>query len=380
MITELRIPYVGVNDAQAILVEWTVKDLALVQPGQEICLIETSKITQSVTAVRAGYVHQKAKPGEELPVNAVMGWITDQVDDKPGEIATPAAASGPVEITRKARDLAARLGIPLDKLPSGKGIIREQDVRAIAGQGEEPPSPIASGGHDLPAGLPPLDFDRSKPLSHAQRLTQERMVDSLHRHAHCCLTMEAGIGAVLAGLTRLTEQTGKIVRLNDAFIYACSRALVEFPGFNGFFWNDRHNIYKEIHMGVAMDFEDKLMVPIVKNADKKSLLEVAQESALLQMNLARKTLSPADCEGSTFTLTNLGGLGVQSFTPIINGWQAAILGIGAPLRRAVRDQQEWREAQCVHLNLSFDHRLHNGMQAARFLTAVITALDQAVRV
>jgi pyruvate dehydrogenase E2 component (dihydrolipoamide acetyltransferase) len=362
MITEIRIPFVGVNDAQAVVLEWFAQDGATVKKDQELCVIETSKITQSVTADRMGILRLLAKPGEEFAVNAVIGWIADRADER-ADVSPAATTNAPVEATRKARELAEQLGIRLQDLPQ-KGLIREQDVRNYA-QAQGMAGAVSVKESDLPVGVALESIDHSTKLGHAQLLIKDNMVQSLRENATACITMEAEVAKAMAAMSFLTQTRNLIVRLNDFFVLACARALTEHPGFNGFFWNDSHHFYRGVHMGVAIGVEETLVVPVIRDADKRSLADIAAEAMRLEMSLMRKTLKPSECVGSTFTLTNLGSAGVLSFAPIINSHQAAILGIGC-----------LTASKTLYASLSFDHRLHNGVQAAQFLKSILRNVDE----
>ena len=172
MITEILIPSLGVNDTKALIIEWTVDEDTYAQAGQEICVIETSKMTQSLTAVRSGYVRRKASAGDEVGVQSVIGWIADELGEASHEMAGREKPEGAVEVTRKARELASRLGVRLEDLGKQRGIIREKDVReyALRAGGDVPGANGYGPTSDLPGGIALELVKETEPLSRAQRM------------------------------------------------------------------------------------------------------------------------------------------------------------------------------------------------------------------
>lgn len=376
MITEVRIPQLSVNDTTALIVDWTVKEGAFVHVGEEICVIETSKMTQSIVAERAGYIHLKAQVGDELDVQSVIALIGDRLDEEPAVAPAGPESSDGLEITRRARELAHALGIRLEDLPKKGRILRERDVREYAGFLGMGDLTERAATEDLPPSVSPDLVGAAVPLTRAQRLVKDSVLKSLGANAHSFAALDVSAGGAMTVVAELTQRLGHAVRLNDALIFAVSRALVECPAFNGFYWNDRFVPYKTVNIGLAVDVDGILIVPVIRDAQMKALAEIARESGLLQMKALRKSLSPAECEGGTFTLTNLGGLGLHTFVPIINGFQAAILAAGAVVRRPVMREGAWVEADSMTLGLSYDHRLNNGTSAGRLLNRMKAHLEK----
>jgi pyruvate dehydrogenase E2 component (dihydrolipoamide acetyltransferase) len=175
-------------------------------------------------------------------------------------------------------------------------------------------------------------------------------------------------------LLALTQKSGFVLRLNDLVVTAAAKTLRQFPTFNGFEWNDHTALYEPVHIGIAVDFDGVLIVPVLRHADRLSLKDMAEESTRLQMKMVKKELTPEDYLGSTFTVTNLAGAGIQMFVPVIQEYQAAILAVGATVQRPVQQDGQWVASDAMTLGLSFNHRLNNGMQAAQFLNAVADQL------
>ena len=401
IITDIRVPLLSVNDAMALLVERYVEDGEQVAAGQELCLIETSKVTQPITAERSGYVRWCAQPGNEVEVKALIGWLADAPEEQPAAASAGAASTGEkLEATQKAVVLAAQLGVRLDEVPRVGSIIREKDVRAfaqrrpLAGQNSdvvlrqhEPARETPIGGmseadratQETPNGPPQELIQERRALPRAQRLINAAMRRSLSANAHAYVALDACVDGLEAMLQALTQSAGAPIRLNDAVLYATARALAHAPTFNGCCIGDELWLYNTINLGFVVEREGLLLVPVIQDAQRKTLAVLAQESALLQMKVARNTLGPSELDGGTFTVTNLAGTGVQTFVPIIHGFQAAILAVGAVERRAVKRGMSWEEATFLRIGLSYDHRINHGMAAARLLRAIAAEIEVLIQ-
>lgn len=375
--TEIRVPQLSVNDTKVLIVEWVVEEGAFVDAGQEICVVETSKVTQSILAERAGYIRIGARAGDEIDVHSVIGWIGDRLDEPPAEPHEARRSEEPLEITVKAREFAGALGIRLEDLPSKGRILRERDVREYAdllarGAPEGAPARVTV---DLPEDVPAHVVGGTKPLSRAQRLVRDNVLKSLVTNAHSYVALDVCFDRVAAVVAELTTRLGQVVRPADAVMFAVARTLADCPSFNGFYWSDHLVTYATVNVGFAVDLDGVLIVPVIRDAHTKPLEEIARESVVLQIKVFRKSLSAAECEGGTFTLTSLGGQGIHTFIPVINGHQAGILAVGATVTRPIMREGQWVESRFATLGLSYDHRLNNGMGAARFLNTVKARLE-----
>ena len=268
--------------------------------------------------------------------------------------------------TPVARRTAEALGIDLAAV-SGTGIsgrIMKADVEATAPALAGPPSSVA-----VPAG-------ESVPLTGLRRIIAERMAASAHTTAHVTLVTEADATALVEVRERLraavSEEWGFAPGYNDLLGLVVTRALREFPYMNARLSDDGQTIERVAHvnLGMAVDTERGLLVPVIRDADRKGLRAFGAElRALLERARAGKSL-PDDLSGGTFTITNLGMYDVDAFTPIINLPEAAILGAGRIQPKAVVRDGEIVIRQMWTLSLVFDHRLVDGAPAARFLQRI----------
>jgi pyruvate dehydrogenase E2 component (dihydrolipoamide acetyltransferase) len=393
MATEVRVPATGNAGEDVILVEWQVAEGADVLAGQTLVTLETAKSTIEVDAPVAGRVLRIDHPaGAEVPEHAVLALIGDP-EEAVGRAApaptpdatpdgTPTRAARPAASPR-ARVLAARHHLDLAALvgsgPGGRviagDVIAAHHDRPASGNGvAEPASGPGPGSGPGPAEAPDAapvpaphpDADGVLvPLSRARSLTARRMHESLQTTAQLTLTRYADADRLLGHAGRLREVTDARgeprIGVNDLLLFAASRAMARHPEANSWFSWDGIRQFSTVRLGFAVDTGTALLVPVIADAQRLTLaaLSTAARTAVERARSGR--LTPQETGGGTFTVTNLGGLGVHWFTPVLNPPQSCILGIGAA-HRAHPDGP----AQ-LPLSLTFDHRALDGATAARVL-------------
>jgi pyruvate dehydrogenase E2 component (dihydrolipoamide acetyltransferase) len=214
------------------------------------------------------------------------------------------------------------------------------------------------------------------PLGPMRRIVGERMTQSKQRAPHFYISMEIDMTAV-SRLRATAKDRGdeSIPSINDFIHQACARALKTFPALNSSFTEQGIEQHSDINLGVAVALEEGLVVPVIRNADQLSLSELAQQSRQMADKAQNKKLFPFDYEGGTFTVSNLGRLGVDSFTAIINPPQCAILAVGRVAPRIVADDDMFAIKSMMTATLSADHRVVDGAIAARFLGEVKQLLE-----
>jgi pyruvate dehydrogenase E2 component (dihydrolipoamide acetyltransferase) len=256
------------------------------------------------------------------------------------------------------------MGIPLATLrgsgPEGSVLARDV-LRASAAPGA--PSPGSTG-------------EQLTPLSPMRRIVGERMTQSKQRAPHFYLSMDIDMSAVLAHRTEWKASGDQsIPSINDFILLACARALKDFPSVNSIYTEQGIRIRDDINIGMAVALEEGLVVPVIRYADRLSLKELAAQSRELANKAQSKKLFPLDYEGGTFTLSNLGMLGVDNFIAIINPPQCAILAVGRVAPRVVTDGDGIEIKSMMTATLSADHRIIDGAIAARFLQQVKQLLE-----
>ncbi|HSY04334.1 MAG TPA: 2-oxo acid dehydrogenase subunit E2 [Steroidobacteraceae bacterium] len=325
-----------------------------------------------------------AQPGAVLTPRSRLGVPTSYRDDLP-PIDEPGFSRA--HASPSVRQFARELGVNLAQVTGHgfKGRITHEDVKAFVKNALAAP-PAAAAKPALPA-VPAVDFTQFgptavEPLSRIQRISGPRLHASWVNIPHVTQFDEADITELeqlRAGLKDRAQAVG--VKLTPlAFIMrACVKALQEFPRFNSSLDADGANLIvrKYINIGFAADTPNGLMVPVVREADRKDLYQLARSLGALSEKARAGKLPPPDMQGGCFTISSLGGIGGTAFTPIINAPEVAILGVSRAAMRPV-----WRDGAFVPrlllpLSLSYDHRVIDGAMAARFTTWLAQALAEA---
>jgi len=414
---EVTMPRLGWSMEVGTLGAWLKQDGDPVEAGDLLFSVEGDKATQEVEALESGILRippNSPPPGRELPVGTVLAYIL-----QPGEIAPfegpsaardtlpepPPVATGPAQppertvrsrrdqpaISPRARRAAGELGVDWSALQgSGRsGRIVERDVRQAAREAPARLSPLARRvagrlGVDveqLAAAAPGRRLRREDveaaaspaPLSGVRRLVAERMAASAHTAAAVTLTSEADATELVRLRAQLKADAQPVPAYTDLLAKLVARALTEHPDLNAHLEGEAIVQSSAVNIGIAVDTERGLLVPVLRDVQAKPLRQVAAESAALVERARGGSISPDDLRGGTFTITNLGMYDIDAFTPIINLPECAVLGVGRIVpKQVVVDAGAERLAirHMAFLSLTFDHRLVDGAPAARFLQRV----------
>jgi pyruvate dehydrogenase E2 component (dihydrolipoamide acetyltransferase) len=266
--------------------------------------------------------------------------------------------------------------------------LREEHVQAYAARrwvvtpaGIEAPAFSASALEIAPPGSGLPTTRRGQPLAGRRRIIAQRMQQSLQQMAQLTVSQQVDVTECVRlrdQLVRLWEADGVRPSYTDFVVRAAALALREHPALNATLEDDALIAHDTIDVGLAVDAPEGLIVPVLRGADRLSLRDLAQRAAAVAEQARANRLGPDDLHGGTFTVTTLGALGIDFFTPIVNPPQVAIIGIGRvfPQLALVNGQVEQRQA--MYLNLSFDHRAVDGAPAARFLNRVKELLELPV--
>jgi pyruvate dehydrogenase E2 component (dihydrolipoamide acetyltransferase) len=368
---------------------------ATVECGVVIAVIAESG--EDATAVGARYGNGATPAGAPAasagaPAGAA-GASQGAASSAPGSSAAASAADDPGArraISPVARKLAAELGVELARVvgtgPGGR-ITREDVERAAAaarstsgvsganargaiapstpGAGAPAGAP-APGGGAAGAGKSPA---RSIPMRGMRKTIADRMAQSLRESAQLTITSEADVTPAVELRERLVRQFD--FTYGDLLLQAVARGLLRHPRMNARLMQDEIAIIPQVNVGMAVALEDGLIVPVVVDADKKSLREIAGITRELGERARTGKLRLEEVSGGTFTITNLGTFGVDAFTPIINTGETGILGVGRIVEKPVIHRGEIARRSMMTLSLTFDHRLIDGAPAAQFLQTVI---------
>ncbi|MDP6478589.1 MAG: dihydrolipoamide acetyltransferase family protein [Phycisphaerales bacterium] len=410
---EITMPRLSDTMEKGTIIKWHIAEGDDVTAGDILADVETDKATMEMQAFDDGRVSRIAvDEGVAVAVGTVVAVIVEE-DDEPAASASSEPAASPTEspaladdpvaapchkVTSVARRLAEQHGVDLSGLegsgPGGR--ITKRDVLAAVGTSEEmrasvPPS--AQEQHARPDVIEPshmpvpavpvtrvatslagTDSDRREPVSIMRQTIARRLVESKQEIPHYQVSMVFAMDAMMALRKDLnTELADQGVRLsvNDLLVRACAVAMNRNPLMNASWDGDAIVYHGEVNIGVAVALPEErgggLVVPVLRNADSRSLRAISAETRALSEKARTRGLTVEEMEGATFTISNLGMFGVDAFTAIINPPNSAILAVGACLQKPVVRDGELTIGWEMNATLSNDHRVVDGATAARYL-------------
>jgi pyruvate dehydrogenase E2 component (dihydrolipoamide acetyltransferase) len=297
--------------------------------------------------------------------------------------AAAAAADGDrVKASPLARAMAAERNLPLASItgsgPGGR--IVKRDVEGYApGAAPQPAAeaPAPGGGHAV-VPFPTVPAGQELPVSNMRKTIARRLAESKFTAPHFYVTVEIDMDGAVALREQILKVENVKVSFNDLVLKACAKALTRFPMVNASWLGDRIATHGEVSIGVAVSVPDGLITPVVRNADRKSIVEISREVKDLAGRAREKKLRPDEYVGSTFTVSNLGMYDVSEFTAIINPPESAILAVGAVQKVPVVRGDEIAPGHRMKVTLSSDHRVVDGALAAQFLAEVRRLLESPI--
>ena len=413
MATPIKMPLLGMTMEEGIISKWLVSDGDTVTKGQVIVEFETDKINAEIEAPADGGIGGiTAKAGESVKVQGVVAYILEEGEDPPSAGAEPdQIAETPAAVAAPAPAITAASAAPpvpavVQTIPAVVQIAQPADGRLKA-------SPLAKRlagelGVDLaivrgsgPGGRIVADDVRAKadgatidvvapaavaaaattvPIAGMRKTIGDRMMQSLSTMAQLTLVTEVDATRFVELRTNLASQHAAAVdfkiSFNDLLARIVTRALVEQPNMNATLNGDVIVQNPQVNIGLAVEVPSGLVVPNVKNAQNMQLVELASALHGMTADIGAGNLNLDDLTGGTFTITNLGALGVDAFTPVINPPECAILGVGRIVPKPAVVDGEIAVRQMMTLSLTFDHRLNDGAPAARFLQRISQLIEQ----
>jgi pyruvate dehydrogenase E2 component (dihydrolipoamide acetyltransferase) len=397
--TEVIMPKMGDGMEEGTLVEWLKKDGDKVKSGEVIGNIQTDKATLELESPGAGTLTGfLIEPGQTVPVGVPIAAILKEgeklpeawgkgngkpqkTESKPQEpparqeqaVAAPApssSAEGRVKASPLAKRLAKESGVDIREVngsgPGGRVVA--EDVRGAAGKAPSV-QPLAAAAEDTKV-----------PLNNLRRIIAQRTQESKQTAPHFYVTVEVDVEKIEALRSFFKEEESGKVSINDFVVKACATALQEMPEVNASFQGDHVLRYGAVHVGVAAAVDDGLLVPVIKNAHAMTLRQIADASRSLVEKARAGKLHPDEMSGSTFSISNMGMLDVDNFAAIINQPNAAIVAISTARRRVVPVSDEEVEIRLVmNVTGSFDHRVVDGAQGARFMNVLRDLLQNPTR-
>lgn len=266
--------------------------------------------------------------------------------------------------------------------PAARRIAREKGVDLVSLQGSGPEGSILAADvlRAAPDGIPAAiesTIEQIAPLTPMRRIVGARMTQSKQTAPHFYVGVDIDMTAVDKLRSAWKERIGSLApSINDFILHACARCLKKYPALNASFAETGIRLHSNINLGMAVALEEGLVVPVIRNADRVTLTQLASQTRQLVEKAQNKKLFPRDYEGGTFTVSNLGMLGADSFIAIINPPQCAILAVGRVAPRVVADGDMFAIRAIMTATLSADHRVVDGAIAARFLNRFKQELEQ----
>lgn len=394
MATRVIMPAQGMGQETVRLVQWLKQEGEPVTRGEALMEIETEKSVVEIEAPASGILaNVTAVADDEIPVGQAIALILENGEDAPQEaavasvraqpeqVSAPETKAGSTSASGTARHPSAR-GRTLAS-PAAKRLAKERGVDLASLQGSGPENAVVSRdvlrfAPKVPTAADPQTLSKtSMQLSSMRRIIGERMTLSKQSAPHFYVNMDVDMTGVDRRRSALKEAGADLVpSINDFILEAVSRALSESPSMNAAWTEDGIEQFADVDIGVAVAMDDGLVVPVIRGADELSLEEIALRSRDLSEKAQRKKLTPSDYQGGTFTVSNLGMFGVDSFTAIINPPQAGILAVGRVAPRVVPYGEGIAIRSMMTMTLSADHRVVDGAIGARFLEKVRQRLEE----
>ena len=415
MATPVIMPRQGQSVESCIITEWKKKVGDKVAVGDVLFSYETDKSTFEEQAKVDGTllavfynadddvpvllnVAVIGNPGESFaefapegaaaaaPAAQAEATVAPVVETAPAAQATAARAEG---VSPRAKNAAEKLGVdPAQAAPTGPhGRVIERDVLALAKEnrfgGEASAqsvvaTPATAKAAEAPAAVNALDYDEIK-LPNLRRMIAKTMHDSLAEMAQLTHNTSFDATKVLAFRESLKSAPDSLdlpkVTINDIILFAVSRVLTKHEGLNAHMMGDKIRYFKHVNLGIAVDTPRGLLVPTLFAAETKTLGQIAAESKVLAKSAIDGSINPDLLQGGTFTISNLGLYGIESFIPVINPPQVALLGVNCITERVRTVEGQITTYPAMGLSLTYDHRAVDGAPASRFLKYLVTALE-----
>ena len=416
--TLITMPKMSDTMEEGTLAAWLKKVGDEVKSGDILAEVETDKATMELESYEDGVLlHVGVKEGESVPVDGVIAVIGAKDADYqklldahvqtsvPTEVSAPTesvpvasaeevvtavpatsessvSAEGRIKASPLARKLAAEKGYDLSQIEGSaeNGRIVKRDVENFVPSAA--PAPTAASD-STPVALPTVVGEESFeeiPVTQMRKIIAKRLAESKFTAPHFYVTMEINMDKAIEARKSMNEISPVKISFNDLILKATAAAIRQNPDVNISFFGDKMRKNHHIHIGVAVAVDEGLLVPVVRFADNKSLAHIATEVKDLATKAVEKKLQPADWEGNTFTISNLGMFGVEEFTAIINPPDACILAVGGIKATAVVKDGQLVPGNVMKVTLSCDHRAVDGATGAAFLKTLKGILEDPVRI
>ena len=430
MITRVVLAKLSPTMEEGTIVKWSKKEGDAIKVGDVLAEIETDKANMEMEALGAGVLRKVLVPaGGKAPIGTLIGVIADAGRGHPGDTrrggegrcgagarrpcgpgsgctgrarsrsapacghsgsagagpgpgkprAAPVVAGGRLKSSPLARAIAAQKNVPLEALagsgPGGR--IVKRDVEGYLASPRSAATAVTVVTRPA-VPVPAVPPGTAIPLSNIRRVIAKRLSESAFTAPHFYVTVEIDMDAAVSLREQLLHAEEVKLSYNDLVVKACARALTRFPTVNASWTGEAIQTHAEVHVGIAVSIPDGLITPVVRNADRKHLVEIAHEIKDLAARARDRKLKPEEFTGSTFTISNLGMFDVSEFTAIINPPESCILAVGAVQKQPVVKNDQLAIGHRMKVTLSSDHRVVDGALAAQFLAEVRRLLESPV--
>jgi pyruvate dehydrogenase E2 component (dihydrolipoamide acetyltransferase) len=373
LVTKVVMPKLSLTMKTGTIVQWLKKEGENVEKGEPLVEVLSEKVTYDIEAPSSGILRKIfAAEGAEVPIDTTIALITlpeEEIPEviEPRKVETVTAAGEEISVSKEKVER-----VLIAASPAAKRLAREHgiDLTQIVGTGPE--------GRIVEKDVERFIEERMRlapkvkeviPLTGVRKTVAERVSLSFRTAPHSTISMEVDMTAA----SKLREKTQ--FSYTEILVKTVAEALKKHPILNSTLEDDKIKIFENINIGVAVATEKGLIVPVVHDADKKTLPEVASEVKELVEKAREGKLEKENVSGGTFTITNLGMYGVDVFTPIINPPETAILGVGRIMEKPVVVNGEIKIKPIMILSLSYDHRVIDGAPAAQFLKTIKELLE-----
>lgn len=419
----IRMPRLSDTMEEGVIVEWLKKVGDKVEPGDVLAEVETDKATMELENFHEGYLLHIGVEEGAVPVDGILAVIGEkdedyekqlkeaQQEDKQdgeeekeeakskseseeegdGEAPAPVpdeSAEPPPEERRESPRPAGESGKRVKASPLARAMADKAgiDIASISGSGDQGrvikrdiEEAISSGAPARAKAQPAIPEYGETPVSQMRKTIARRLSESKFDAPHFYLTIEINMSQAVADRKRINEDAEIRISFNDLIVKACAVAIKQHPGINSSWLGDKIRINKDINIGVAVAVDEGLLVPVVRHADRKMLREIHEEVVDYAERARQKKLQLEEMQGNTFTISNLGMLGIEEFTAIINPPDSCILAVGAIIAKPVVVDGEIEIADMMKVTMSCDHRVVDGATGARFLQTLKQLLESPVR-
>jgi pyruvate dehydrogenase E2 component (dihydrolipoamide acetyltransferase) len=374
MVTVVKLPKLGLTMEEATVLKWLKNVGEEVKEGESILLIETEKAVVEIQSPASGYLLKKMiKEGDGVKVGTPLAMIGEK-----GEITEEQMVVSPIKEERKAEQIVA----PVQPIVTSTRIRATPRARRLAMDKGVNLAEIKGTGPD---GII-TEEDVLRYISSRERLAVDfkevirkrmakRMLESWQKIPHVHYVVEVNAEKLVELKKKLEEDKKVDITYTDIIVKAVATALKEYPMFNSYLIDEDLKILSDVNIGLAVGTDYGLVVPVIRNADKKDVFEISKIRDELVKKAKEMKLTLEDVSDATFTITNLGMYNIQEFMPIINYPQTAILGVGSIYYKLVMKESSIVNTPFLKLILGWDHRAFDGVTPSKFLNKIKEILE-----